>query len=335
MAAGREDAGAAAHPPYDPELAQCVGAGAVDGHPVHPEDIPRLRALNAMWQPSADELGQGGAVWPEPRVVPGRGGTPSIPVLILWPTAPWTGPRPAILACHGGGMVTGDAFCGSPGLAQWVAALGVVAVSPDYRLAPENPYPAALDDVMAVLAWLHQEAGGLGIDADRIGLFGISAGACLAVGAALRARDEGLPGPAFQVLQDAMLDDRQHRPSAYEHPDTGVWDRRSNTTAWDSYLGPGVAGGPAVSCHAAPGRAADDPALLAGLPPTYLDVGSADLFRDDVLAYGGALAQAGVDVEMHLWPGGWHGFSEMAPHTRLGRLANDTRTAYVARRIAR
>lgn len=347
MVAQRHDAGeprgavpevartARRHPAYDPELATRVGSGAVDGHSLYPADIPRLRALNALWHPSADELSQGGAVWPESRVVPGRGGAPSIPVLILWPTSPWTGPRAAVLACHGGGMVTGDAFSGSPMLARWVAELGLVVVSPDYRLAPEHPYPAALEDVLTVLDWLHREAGGLGLDRARVGLFGISAGAGLAAAAALRSRDEGSPPPAFQVLQDAMLDDRQHRPSTYEHIGSGVWDRQSNTTSWDAYLGQGAAGGPDVPWYAAPGRAADDSASLVGLPPTYLDVGSADLFRDDVLAYGTALAEAGVPTELHLWPGGWHGFSEMAADTRLGRLANETRTRFLARALGR
>lgn len=322
------------HPPYDPELAPLVGAGAVDGHPLRAEDVWRLRALNAMWRPSEVDLSQGGAVCAEQRVVPGRREAPSIPVLILWPTAAWTGPRPVVLACHGGGMVTGDAFSGSPGLARWVAQLGIVAISPDYRLSPENPYPAALDDAMTVLAWLHDQAGPLGIDPARLGVFGISAGACLAAAASLRARDEGVPGPAFQILQDAMLDDRAHRPSAYEHPEGGAWDRASNTTAWHAYLGE-AAGGAEVSVYAAPGRAADDHELLAGLPPTYLDVGSADLFRDDVMAYGSALLQAGVPTELHVWPGGWHGFAEMAADTRLGRLANETRTSYLARAIGR
>lgn len=328
-----DDDQARPHPPYDPELAPLVGAGAVDGHSLYPQDIARLRALNALWYPSADELSQDGAVWPEPRVVPGRDGAPSIPVLVLWPTAAWTGPRAALVACHGGGLVTGDAFSGAPGLARWVAELGLVVVSPDYRLAPEHPYPAALDDIMTVLAWLHRDAGPLGIDPQRLGIFGISAGAGLAAAASLRARDDKLPGPAFQVLQDAMLDDRQRRPSTYEHIGAGSWDRRSARTAWEAYLGAEVAGGVEVSPYAAPGRAADDPASLAGLPATYLDVGSADLFRDDVLAFGSALAEAGVDVEMHLWPGGWHGFAEMAPHTRLGTIANATRTAYLARRV--
>ena len=323
-----------AHPPYDPELAGLVGDGAVDGHPLRPRDIPRLRAATTSWHPSFDELRRDGAVWPETRIVPGRDGAPPMTLLILWPTTPYAGPRPAILACHGGGMVTGDAYSGAPGLADWVAELGIVAFSADYRLSPEHRFPAALEDVMTVLAWLHASAGELGIDPWRLGLFGISAGGCLAAGATMRARDEGLPGPSFQILQDPMLDDRQHRPSSFEHIGTGVWDRHSSTTAWHAYLGSAVASG-SVSRYAAPGRTADDPELLAGLPPTYLDVGSADLFRDDVVAFGSALLQAGVPTELHVWPGGWHGFAEMAPQSRLGRAANATRTRYLARLIGR
>lgn len=329
-------------PPYDPELAGRVGAGAVDGHSLRPTDIARLRELGAQGL-SLDDLALGGAVWPERRSVPGGPGAPEVPVLVLWPRTPWEGPRPAVLACHGGGLVTGDETSGAPGLARWVAHLGIVAVSVGYRLAPEHRYPVALDDVMAVLAWLHREAAALGLDPGRLGIHGISAGGGLAAAATLRARDERLPGPSFQVLQDAMLDDRHHRPSTYEHLGSGVWDRESSVTAWAAYLGPGDdtrgADGPCdrrdVPVYAAPGRAADEPATLAGLPPTYLDVGAADLFRDDVLAFGAALTQGGVPTELHLWPGGWHGFSEMAADSRLGRLANAAREEFVARHIGR
>lgn len=322
------------HPPYDRELAALVAPGAVDGHSLRDQDIPRLRELNASWHPRRDELDHQGAVWPEERIAVGVGGHPDVPVVILWPTSPWDHPRPVVIACHGGGLVTGDAYSGTPALASWTATLGTVVISPTYRLAPEHRYPAALDDIMTTLSWVHRHHDELGVDPGRVAVFGISAGAGLAAATCLRARDEG-DGllPCAQILQDAMLDDRHRRPSTYEHVDSGVWDRISSQTSWKAYLG-ALSGSDAVTPYAAPGRAADTPALLAGLPPAHLDVGGCDLFRDDVLAYATALTQAGVPTELHLWPGGWHGFSEMAPHTELGRAANETRTHFLRRMLA-
>ncbi len=230
-------------------------------------------------------------------------------------------------------MVTGTAYSGTPALARWVERLGVVVVSVGYRLAPEYRHPAALEDVTAVWSWMHEHADDLGISRSRSGVFGVSAGACLAASFSLQVRDLGLPPPGCQILQDAMLDDRHHRPSTFEHMDSGVWDRVSSCTAWESYLGSG-APRDEISFYAAPGRAVDRPEVLRGLPPTFLDVGTEDLFRDDVLAFGTALIGAGVPTEMHLWAGGWHGFSEMAPHTRLAQDANETRTRFLARRLA-
>ncbi|GAB77232.1 Acetyl esterase/lipase [Austwickia chelonae] len=320
-------------PCYDPELAPLAAQGSVDGHSLRAEDIPRLRALTDHWRPRPETLRRSGRVWPEERTVPGREGHPDVPVVLLWPTTPYTGPRPALLACHGGGMVTGTAYSGTPALALWVEELGVVVFSVGYRLAPEYRHPAAVEDVMTVWSWMHAHAEDLGLDPARSGVFGVSAGACLAASFSLQARDLRLPSPRYQILQDAMLDDRHHRPSTFEHMDSGVWDRISSCTAWESYLGPAVAR-EEVSFYAAPGRAADHPEVLRGLPSTFLDVGTEDLFRDDVLAFGAALVGAGVPTEMHLWAGGWHGFSEMAPHVRLAQDANEARRRFLARRLA-
>ncbi|MBW3086217.1 Carboxylesterase NlhH [Austwickia sp. TVS 96-490-7B] len=322
------------HPPYDDELAERLVNGPVDGHSLHRADIPRLRQISASWRPHPADLTQGGAVWPEERTIPGHGDQPNVPVLILWPTTPFCAPRAALIACHGGGMVTGSAYSGAPGLAGWVAQLGLVGISVEYRLAPEHPYPAALHDVSTVVNWVHDQHHNLGVDPAQTGIFGISAGGGLAAAYTLRAHSEGLPAPAFQIIQDAMLDDRHHRPSTFEHDGSGAWDRTSSWTAWNAYLA-GKAGHADTPAYAAPARALDHPDLLRGLPPTYLDVGTADLFRDDVLAYATGLTQAGVATELHLWPGGWHGFSEMAPDTTLSHVANETRTRFLRRMIHR
>ncbi len=315
---------------YDPELAALMGTGSVDGHSLLPGDIPRLRELTGSWRPSAAELAHGGTVHADERVLAGVPTHPDLPALLLWPTSVAYRPRPALLHLHGGGFVSGHRYSASLGLAGWVDQLGIVVCSLDYRLAPEHPYPAALDDARAALEWLFTYASDLGLDPGRIGVFGTSAGAGLAAALCLRARDDGGPVPSFAILQDPMLDDRLELPSTFEHMGEGVWDRESTITCWDAYLRGWRS---VVPAYASPGRAADDPGALSGLPPTFLDVGTADLFRDETFAYAQALIRDGVPTELHVWPGGWHGFSEMAPDTRLARLANETRTRFLRRML--
>jgi acetyl esterase len=176
-------------------------------------------------------------------------------------------------------------------------------VSVDYRLAPETPFPGPLEDVYAGLVWMAAHAGELGIDAARIAIHGMSAGGGLCAGLALLARDRGGPHIAFQFLSVPELDDRLTSPSMTSFTDTPLWNRPRAVFSWDCYLGPGRAGSDDVPVYAAPARATK----LAGLPPAYVSVMHFDPLRDEGVAYALAMLTAGVSVELHLFPGTFHG----------------------------
>jgi acetyl esterase len=207
-------------------------------------------------------------------------------------------PQGAVVWLHGGGFVMGDLDTEHPWAARLADGAGAVVVSVGYRLAPEDRFPAALDDADAVLAWTATHAAELGTDPARIAVGGHSAGAGLAAGVALRARDEQGPPVCFQLLNQPQLDDRQQTWSARTFTDTPWMTRDKLTASWRHYLGSQPATG-----YAAPARAAD----LSGLPPAYLATAEFDPNRDEAIAYGLRLLQAGVPVELHQWPGTFHG----------------------------
>jgi len=224
------------------------------------------------------------------------------------------GPTGAILHAHGGGFVMCDVESSHPRNVELVRKLGVPLVSVDYRLAPEHPYPAALQDVFTALEWLASAPAGLAVDPTRIVLHGTSAGAGLVAAAALLARDRGGPAVRFQYLGIPMLDDRQDTASIRRFTDTPMWDRDKAAIAWSAYLGQDVAGGADVDVYAAPARATD----LRGLPPAYVNVMEFDPLRDEGLNYALALLAAEVPVEVHLFPGTFHGAS-MFPQAAIVR----------------
>ncbi|MGW4895142.1 alpha/beta hydrolase [Kitasatospora sp. NPDC004240] len=204
----------------------------------------------------------------------------------------------AVVWLHGGGFVFGDLDTEHPWAARLATGSGAVVISVGYRRSPEHRYPAALDDAYAALAWAHEHADELGIDPGRIAVGGHSAGACLAAGLALRARDEQGPRVHFQVLNQPGLDDRQDTWSQLNFTDTPVQDRSGVTTAWALYLG-----GQPATAYAAPARATD----LTGLPPAYIGTAEFDPLRDEAVEYALRLLRAGVTVELHQWPGTFHG----------------------------
>jgi acetyl esterase/lipase len=205
-------------------------------------------------------------------------------------------------------------------------ALGMAVVSVDYRLAPENPDPAPVEDCFAGLVWTAAHGPEFGIDADRLVVAGPSAGGGLAAGVALLARDRGGPALAGQMLMCPMLDDRDDTVSAVQMDGHGVWDRTSNRTGWTALLGDRRAG-PDVSPYAAPARATD----LSGLPAAYLDVGSAETFRDETITYAGAIWRSGGDAELHVWPGAFHRHDVFALDSRLGRTTWAARENWLRR----
>jgi acetyl esterase/lipase len=321
---------ASTHPPFDPELSATLAALPPElQHSLLPEDIPEWRSGLTDTLPVTDEvLRRDGAVDLEERQIPGPEGAPDISVLILRP-ARGSGPWPGIYHTHGGGMVLGNNRIGADEVAMWVDEIGAVGVSVEYRLAPEHPHPAPVEDCYAGLVWTSKHADELGIDPSRLIIAGASAGGGLAAGTALMARDRGGPALSHQILMCPMLDDRGVTPSSQELDNEGVWDRTSNVTGWTALLGD-ACGGPDVSPYAAPARALD----LTGLPAAFIDVGSVETFRDEDIEYAARLSRAGISVEFHMWPGGFHGFDMMAPQSALGQIARATRLAYLRRALA-
>jgi acetyl esterase len=179
--------------------------------------------------------------------------------------------------------------------------LGAVVVSVEYRLAPENPYPAAIEDCDAALCWVHEQASELGVDPTRVAVVGSSAGGGLAAGLNLLARDRGGPPICFQFLGIPEIDDRLDTPSMQQFVDTPMWTRASAEQSWRRYLGDLYGGD--VPAYAAPARATD----LSGLPPTYVSTMEYDPLRDEGIIYALRLLQAGVSVELHSFPGTFHG----------------------------
>lgn len=309
-------------PPFDPELRAVLDAtDPEEFRTITLDRLPVARARDVDTTPSLDELRRDGAIEVTDRVIPGPPGAPELSVLILRPAGA-TGVVPAVYAIHGGGMIAGNNRTAVNTVQQWVIELGVVAVSVEYRLAPGHPHPAPVEDCYAGLQWTADRADELGIDPRRLAVAGRSAGGGLAAATALLARDRGGPQLRAQVLICPMLDDRVDTASSREFDGgaDGPWGRSSNITGWDALLG-AARGGPDVSQYAAPARARD----LSGLPPTLLDVGSAEIFRDEVVDYAGGIWRCGGSAELHVWPGGFHGFDTRAPDAALSRRARATR----------
>jgi len=301
---------------YDPELAAIVPALPTTMDLSSVEQIQQLRAgaLTLGPPPPPDRTD----VTREDRRVPGPSGAPPVPVRIYRPKAAAQGARPCVLEIHGGGFLFGsiemmDAWC------QLAAAsLDAVVVSVEYRLAPEHPFPAGVEDCYAALRFTAEHAAELGVDPARIALAGQSAGGGLAAATALLARDRGGPALCFQLLEIPELDDRLDTPSMRAFIDTPLWNRPNAEWSWRHYLGPAHAGEP--SHYAAPARAKD----LAGLPPAYVSTMEFDPLRDEGILYALRLLQAGVPVELHSFPGTFHGSALVAAAKVSERGARET-----------
>lgn len=271
-------------------------------------DIVQRRAtMTAML--AAMEIPANENVIQEDRTIPGPEGEPDISVRITRPKSA-DGALPGVYFIHGGGMVLGDVEGENVGATTISEQVNAVVVSVEYRLAPENPYPAPVEDCYAGLVWMTQHAAELGIDPARIALYGGSAGGGLVLATALLARDRKGPKVAFQMPIYPMIDDRNETASSHEISDVGIWDRSANIEAWEWYLG-----GKDADEYAAPARAQE----LSGLPPTFIDVGTVDLFRDEDIAFANRLMQAGVPTELHINPGSYHAAEIFAPDARLSQ----------------
>ena len=229
---------------------------------------------------------------------------------------------PGLICIHGGGMIMGDLDSQDEIMREASTALDMPIASIDYRKAPEHPYPAAPEDCYAGVCWVFEQAAELGMDADNIGLMGASAGGGLALAVALMLRDRGGPKLNYLLPIYPMIDDRHETSSSHEVVDIGIWDREGSIEAWNWYLGDS-----APDAYAAPARAED----LSGLPPTYIDVGDLDLFRDEDIPIAQRLSAAGVPVEFHLWTGAYHASELFAPQAALSQRIWATRYAAIRR----
>ena len=235
-------------------------------------------------------------------------GDTQVPVRVYRPKA--ESELPALLWIHGGGFVAGNIEATHAMAALLADLVGALVVSVGYRLAPEHPFPAGLDDCYGALRWLADEAAELGVDRDRIAIGGASAGGGLAAGLALRARDEGGPAICYQLLLVPELDDRLDTPSMKAFTDTPGWNRPSAVLSWQYYLN----GAKEVSPYAAPARATD----LSGLPPAYVSTAELDPLRDEGILYALRLLQEGVSVELHQYAGTFHG-SQMVSEASISK----------------
>ncbi|MCP8970123.1 alpha/beta hydrolase [Ectobacillus ponti] len=271
---------------------------------LRPEYMPAIREGMAQMKPAeaiADE-----AVSMNDEIIAGPDGNP-LQVRLYRPKAV-TEALPALLWIHGGGYVLGDVDGDDELCIRFVKEANCVVASVNYRLAPEHPYPAPIEDCYAALKWIADEAASLNIDSDRIGVAGASAGGGLTAALTLLARDRNYPSLCFQMPLYPMIDDRNNAPSTDEVREGFVWNKKTNEAGWRMYLGE-LYGTDEIPAYAAPARAED----YSNLPYTYTCVGQLDPFRDETLTYVTKLAQAGVDVEFHLYPGTYHGFEGINP----------------------
>ena len=252
--------------------------------------------------------------------IAGTAGAPDVAARLYRPRTGVAELLPVWIYVHGGGMVLGDLDSSDLAAAHLAADSGCAILSVDYRLAPEHRFPRQVDDCEAALTWLRDQAEGLRLDRERIGVYGVSAGGAIAASLALRLRGDDERAIAKQILIYPMLDDRSSVDPTTPDAPAGTWSHVANARAWQDYLGPAAAtGGPPAG--AVPARAES----LAGLPPTYLEVGSIDILAAETLAYARRLVTDGVATEFHLHPGAYHAFDAMAPGSGVGLAARASR----------
>jgi len=295
--------------------------------PLTLEALPERRAMPALVP--LEVLLEGRAIEHEELVVPGPDGAPDVAMSVYRPmslSASTGSPAPCVYWIHGGGMVVGDRFTMIDMPLEWVALLGVTVVSVEYRLAPEHQGTALVDDCYAGLTWVAKHADDLRIDPGRIVVGGGSAGGGLAAGVTLMARDRKDPEIFGQLLICPMLDHRNITVSSQQYDGPyGSWTRTMNEFGWSCLLGDTPAD--EVPGYVSPALARD----LSGLPTTYIDAGSAEVFRDEDVAYATAIWAAGGQAELHIWAGGFHGFDVLAPAARVSAAARAARNDWLAR----
>ncbi len=316
-----------ARPPYDPELVGAVGP--------FPSAVTDAASFQAFRESPALGLAELEPLFRQHRleysevVAPGPRG--DVILGVLRPAGTAGEALPVLYDIHGGGMVFGDRFTSfMPEVLEWSAEFRMVIVSPEYGLAPEVPAPGGALDCFAGLKWVAEHADELGIDASRIIVGGASGGGGLAASVGLLARDHSGPSLLAQMLLCPQLEDRHQTVSSRQFSaETGAidpWPRETNAFAWEQLLGAGHAERE-VDIYSSPARATD----LSGLAQTYIDCGGNEVFRDADVAYASLLWESGVSTELHVWPGGFHGFDMLSPAAPVSHDARAARVKWLRR----
>lgn len=313
-------------PPYDPELvfdAAAFGAPIIDD-----ESLAAFRAQPAATIEQYQPLLDAHDIVYEEISVPVPGG--EILLSILRPRAA-VGAIPLMYDIHGGGMIAGNRLMSfMPEVFEWAATHQLAVISPEYTLAPDQPAPRAAIESYAGLKWVVEHHDQLRIDPQRIILAGVSGGGGLAASVGLLVRDQGGPELLAQMLLCPQLEDRHQTVSSHQfsiaNGAVDPWPRETNQYAWDALLGAGHEGRE-VSIYESPARAED----LSGLPQTFIDAGACEVFRDAAVAYASKLWEGGVSAELHIWPGGFHGFDVMSPTAPVSHAARAARANWLER----
>lgn len=302
------------------EVLDALPAFSVSAETLH-DFRPAVAAMAVSAPPAPD-------VALEEHQVPRQDGT-SIPVRLFTPAG--AAPTGALIFLHGGGMIMGSSAGYDAQSAHVADMAGCVVAAVDYRLAPEDPHPAGVEDCYTVLRWLQDAAARMGFPPDRVAVHGESGGGGLAAGLALLARDRGVALSA-QFLQYPMLDDRtgtDAEPDPLPYAGEFVWTKQENRFAWESVLR-GLPDGEDVPASAAPARAGD----LAGVAPAHIVIGQLDLFVGEALRYARTLIHSGVSTELHIYPGAYHAFMSFAQDTDIAKRASEELFGAIARHFS-
>lgn len=316
--------------PFDPEVA-AVAEAATTQPPMTLESVLASRGQTGSPFPDVAELIAALPLVRRELRIPGPAGAPELEITVLTPDDLRAGEAlPVLYNVHGGGMIVGHRSWEDARLVDLHTRHRVVTVNVEYRLAPEDPFPAGAEDVYAGYLWVREHAAELGGDAERIVVMGGSAGGGFAAAICLMARERGDAAPAAQLLLCPMIDNTNSTVSAQQYRGLGTWTREANDLAWACVLGEELAFSEAAPAFAAPSRSTD----LSGLPPAFIEVGSAELFRDEDVEYASRIWAVGGQAELHVWSGGCHGFDVYAPDAAITRAALDTRDAWLRRVVA-
>ncbi|KAL6852153.1 alpha/beta-hydrolase [Trichoderma novae-zelandiae] len=324
-------------PPFDPEVARGVPPGMVDGSlskAMPTDSAVRLAAVRVAGDQVAEA--EKNAILSDPTLeveevfIPGPRG--DIRLSVIRPkddVSKNIKKRPAIYNIHPGALVMGNEYTAISSVITWMKDIGGIVASVNYRLAPEHPGLAPFEDSWEGLAWFARHADRFGFDPDRLLLAGFSAGGGIAAAVAIKARDEGFPKLCAQILICPMLDDRATAVSHQQYFHHGSYTGESDEFSFGMVLGH-RRGTDDVSVFEAPARATD----LSRLPPAYIEVGSAEPFRDSVVAYASKLWEHGVQAELMVFAGGLHGFDFYAPEAMVSKDAVQARLNWIRRLMA-